>query len=321
MNKDYARDLDLNLLRVFVVVAEEGSVTRAAAKLYLTQPAVSAALRRLTTAIGAPLFARVGRGIEPTARGSALLAAVRPHLAGLVDATLAPAGFDPRTSDRVVRLGLADATEPWLLPQLLGTFADEAPKMRVIALPVQFRTVREALSTRRVDIAVTVADDLPDSIARVPLFAGTFVCLFDPRRARVKRRVTEKAYFEHEHVIVSYNGDLRGLIEDAFQRSRSIRCSVSTFANLGAIVDGSALLATVPELVADEIRATRRHLRTAPLPFSIPEIPMEMLWLRAVEDDAALRFVRDTITHLARAQPRRNRPPGPASRRRSGPRA
>ncbi|MCA9590622.1 MAG: LysR family transcriptional regulator, partial [Myxococcales bacterium] len=57
----YARDLDLNLLRVFVVVAEAGSVTVAASRLYLTQPAISSALKRLAVAVGAPLFARQGR--------------------------------------------------------------------------------------------------------------------------------------------------------------------------------------------------------------------------------------------------------------------
>src|SRR5512147_1871617 len=100
MNEGYGRDLDLNLLRVFVVVAEAGSVTGAAARLYLTQPAVSAALRRLTEAVGAPLFVRAGRGLALTARGRRMFAAARPHLAALLEAAFEPAKFDPRTSDR-----------------------------------------------------------------------------------------------------------------------------------------------------------------------------------------------------------------------------
>ena len=63
MNENYDKDLDLNLLRVFVVVADAGSVTTAADRLYLTQPAVSAALKRLASTVGAPLFVRAGRGI------------------------------------------------------------------------------------------------------------------------------------------------------------------------------------------------------------------------------------------------------------------
>src|SRR5215813_305553 len=97
--RDFGRDLDLNLLRVFAVVAETGSVTEAASRLYLTQPAVSAALRRLTVAIGVPLFVRSGRGIVLTSRGERLRTRLTPHLTALVEAALAPPIFDPKTSE------------------------------------------------------------------------------------------------------------------------------------------------------------------------------------------------------------------------------
>src|SRR3954466_9539447 len=90
--RDFGRDLDLNLLRVFAVVAESGGVTEAAKRLYLTQSAVSAALRRLTTAVGAPLFLRSGRGIALTNRGERLRAGLDVHLGPLVEAALAPLG-------------------------------------------------------------------------------------------------------------------------------------------------------------------------------------------------------------------------------------
>jgi LysR family transcriptional activator of mexEF-oprN operon len=299
MPEIYGRNLDLNLLRVFAVVAESRSVTQAAARLYLTQPAVSAALRRLTTAVGAPLFVRQGRGLALTARGERLLASIHPHLQALVDAALAPPSFDPRTSERTLRLGLSDATELWLLPQLLRALEQQAPRLRVIALPVQFRTVAAALASGAVDAAVTVADELPAGIHRQTLFWGGFVCLFDPRHARLKRTLSEADYFAHEHVIVSYNGDLRGIVEDVLQKSRRIRCSVSSFANLGAIIDGSALLATVPDIVAQHVRAVRPHLRTAPLPFTLRGAPMELLWPAAVDDDEACRFLRARIARIA----------------------
>lgn len=298
MNVDYGRDLDLNLLRVFVVVADAGSVTGAAARLYLTQPAVSAALRRLTAAVGAPLFSRRGRGLALTSRGEALLAAARPHLMALVDAALAPPRFDAATSERTLRLGLSDAMEAWLVPALLRVLGKEAPRMRLVTVPVQFRTVGEALSTRRVDAAVTVADELPATVKRRALFTAGFVCLFDPRHARVKTRVSERAYFEHEHVIVSYNGDLRGIVEDMLQKTRRVRCSVSSFQNVGVIVEGTALLATVPAFVGRRIRAARPRLRTAALPFELHAGSMELLWPAAVDEDDACRFLREKIVRL-----------------------
>jgi LysR family transcriptional regulator, mexEF-oprN operon transcriptional activator len=299
----YGRDLDLNLLRVFAVVAETGSVTAAASRLYLTQPAVSAALRRLATAVGAALFVRQGRGLTLTSRGRQLRDRLHPHLELIVEAALAPAAFDPATSDRTLRVGLSDAAEVWLLPALLRRLEREAPRMRVIALPVQFRTVAAMLADG-VDAAITVADALPASVRRQTLYRGRFTCLFDPRHAKI-RQLTEAEYFRREHVIVSYNGDLRGVVEDAVGKTRKVRCSVSSFANLGAIIDGTAMLATVPEMVAAHIRALRPHLRTASVPLPIAGGAVEMLWPASTEDDAPCRFLRAHIAAIAAGAVRR----------------
>lgn len=299
MPNSYGRDLDLNLLRVFAVVAEAGSVTEAARRLYLTQPAVSAALRRLTGAVGAPLFVRSGRGLVLTSRGQRLRAAVGPHLQPLIDAALAAPSFDPRTSERTLRLGLSDTSELWLLPPLLQALAAEAPRMRVVSVPVQFRTVGAALAAG-LDVALTVADELPGDIRRERLFTGKFTCLYDPRHVRL-RTLTEREYFAHTHIIVSYNGDLRGVVEDILGKTRDIRCSVSSFANLGALIDGTAMLATVPTLVATQIQAVRPHLRTKALPFTVPTSYFEMLWPAASDDDPPCRFARAQISRIAHA--------------------
>ena len=294
----YGRDLDLNLLRVFAVVADSGSVTEAARRLYLTQPAVSAALRRLTVAVGAPLFVRSGRGLALTARGERLRAATRPHLQALIDAALAAPTFDPKSSERTIRLGLSDSAELLFLPPLLRFLAREAPRMRVVAVPVQFRTVAAALDAG-LDAAITVADDLPSTIRRTPLLGGGFTCLHDARHAR-PRRLTEAEYFAREHVVVSYNGDLRGVVEDLFGKTRNVRCSVASFAHLGALIEGTSMLATIPEIVARPICATRPHLRTRPLPFVIPSSASELLWPAATDDDAPCTFVRAQIAQIAR---------------------
>ncbi|OJT25844.1 LysR family transcriptional regulator [Archangium sp. Cb G35] len=311
MHGIYEKDLDLNLLRVFVVVAEAGSVTEAASRLYLTQPAVSAALRRLTTAVGAPLFVRAGRGLALTTRGRRLFTTAQPHLQALVEAAVAPAAFDAKTSERTVRIGLSDSNEAWLLPPLLRLLAEEAPRMRLIVVPVQFRTIAEALSSAAVDLAVTVADELPAGTRRLELFTGGFVCLFDPRHTRLGRTLTLERYLAHEHVIVSYNGDLRGIVEDMLGVQRRVRVSVPTFHSVGALVEGSALLATVPAMVAREVISVRPNLRTVAPPMSLGSAPMELLWRSTVEDDEAIRFMRERVVRVAEAAQ------GPASSKRA----
>ncbi|WP_255217313.1 LysR family transcriptional regulator [Myxococcus sp. AM010] len=194
MNAVRARNLDLNLLRVLVAVADTGSVTKAAARLYLTQSAVSAALARLSESLDTPVLVRHGRGVILTSRAARLVTEVRPLLEAMLQASLAPARFDPRTSERTIRLGLSDFGDEWLLPPLLRRLGRDAPKMRLVCIPVQFRTVVEALATRRVDLAATVIDKLPQAILRTPLIRGHFVCLFDPRHVRLARRAAQQAH-------------------------------------------------------------------------------------------------------------------------------
>lgn len=301
MTEVYARDLDLNLLRVFVVVVGCGSVTRAAGQLYLTQPAVSAALRRLSSSVGAKLFVRSGRGLTLTPRGQSLFDSARPLLQALIEATLSPPQFDPGKSDRVLRIGLSDGMEGWLLPRLLAGLRQVAPHMRVVSVPVQFRTVADALASQALDLAVSVADDLPPSIQRRPLLRSRFVCLFDPRQLRLSSRISEREYFAQDHVIVSYNADLRGLIEDLFHKQRRVRCSVGSFSHIGALVRGSPLLATLPDAVAAYTKQLYPALAIAEPPFVMQGDGVELLWSTATSDDAAAGFVRERMLEVAAA--------------------
>jgi len=313
MHGVYVRDLDLNLLRVFAVVADEGSITRAASRLYLTQPAVSAAMRRLAEFVGAELVARQGRGTVLTTRGAELALAARAHLGPLVAATLAVPVFDPKTSTASVRLGLADPLESLLLPRLLGRLREAAPSMQLIVLPVQFRTVEAALLTNQVDLAVTVADELPRSISRQPLVDSArepsrLVCLYDPRFTRLSKTPSESDYFAQEHVAVSYAGDARGIVEDALGKTRNVRVSLPAFGHVADVVDGSPLVATVHALLAEHIIATRPHLRSAPVPFSFDPVSLDLLWLRTADANEVLRFLRDQIVRtVAELQPKKKR--------------
>ncbi len=101
------------------------------------------------------------------------------------------------------------------MPPLLRVLEREAPRIRIVAVPVQFRTVAAEL-TSGLAAAITVADELPATIRRERLFYGGFTCLYDPRHAKL-RTLSEAEYFARDHVIVSYNGDLRGIVEDVIR--------------------------------------------------------------------------------------------------------
>ncbi len=139
------------------------------------------------------------------------------------------------------------------------------------------------------------------------------MCLFDPRFVRLGARPTESEYLAQDHVIVSYNGDLRGIVEEAFGRERRVKCSVDGFGSIGAIVDGGRLVATIPVVMASQILALRPHLRTSALPFPHEPDSIDLLWPTALDADPACRFVREAIIGIAEVKqkqlPKRFRSP------------
>ena len=168
-----------------------------------------------------------------------------------------------------------------------------------MVLPVQFRTVTEGLLSGRFDLAVTVADELPAGMRRLPLLTGGFLCLFDPRCVRLPKRLSVERYLAEEHVIVSYNGDLRGIVEDLLGLHRRVRISIPSFQSVAAAVSGTTLLATVPEIVTRDVRKTHPWLATCELPFKLEGSPLELVWRGTQDNAGALRLVREHIAQIA----------------------
>lgn len=291
----YARDLDLNLLRVFAVVAEEGSITRAAARLYVTQPAVSGSMRRLSDFVGAELFMRQGRGLALTHRGTRLLAVARTHLGPLVEGVVLEPRFDPKESTARVRLGVDDGLDAVVLPLLLERLRMTAPRMKLIVTHVNCHDVEDLLLAGKVDLAVCPAEEPQRSIHREALVGPgegmSFVCLFDQRHVKLPKAPTTAQYFAQAHVAVSYSGDGRGVVEDIIGRDRDIRLSVPGFSMIGDVVEGSSLVATLPQLLAAHIQKTRPHLRTAKLPFRLDAGTIDLLWPRTATTDQSIQFI------------------------------
>lgn len=138
MNRNDLRRVDLNLLIVFETLMHERSVTRAAEKLFLGQPAISAALSRLRSLFDDPLFVRTGRSMEPSARAVEIFALLSPALDSISTAVSRAAEFDPATSTSVFRIGLSDDVEFALLPMLLKRLRAEAPGIVLVVRRVNY---------------------------------------------------------------------------------------------------------------------------------------------------------------------------------------
>lgn len=153
MNRNDLRRVDLNLLIVFETLMHERSVTRAAEKLFLGQPAISAALSRLRGLFDDPLFVRTGRSMEPTARATEIFALLSPALDSISTAVSRASEFDPATSTSVFRIGLSDDVEFALLPTLLKRLRSEAPGIVLVVRRVNYILMPPLLASGEISVA------------------------------------------------------------------------------------------------------------------------------------------------------------------------
>ncbi|MDZ7591522.1 MAG: LysR family transcriptional regulator [Rubrivivax sp.] len=304
------RTLDLNLLRVFDVVMTERSVTRAAVRLSMTQPAVSNALRRLREATDQDLFTATPTGVTPTRQAQALWPSVRAALGGLRE-VFEPQDFDPRNDARSFTLAMADATAAVIVPALVRDLSAEQAKADLRFIPLASRDPRLLLEHGEADLALGFFPELPGAIAAEGdaspmqlehLWGCEYVCVMrHDHPLAAQRTLTLDAFCAAKHLRVSFAGRPRGFVDDALQRlgrQRQVMITVNQFHSAGCVVRQSDLLTVLPRSFvpatgfADELTWRK-------LPFEMPGIDVALLWHRRHHRDAAQRWLRDRLRQAA----------------------
>jgi DNA-binding transcriptional LysR family regulator len=307
------RTLDLNLLRVFDVVMEERNVTRAAARLAITQPAVSNALRRLREAMNEELFIPTSAGMLPTAHAEELWPTVRAALEHLQQ-VFEPQPFDPRDpreAGRSFTLALADATAALFVPVLVKRFQQEQTRVSLRIVPLTTRDPRELLEQGRADVAVGFFPDLAVALAAeddagvvrlAPLYSSEYICVMRRDHPLASAAaLTLEAYCEAEHLRVSFVGRSRGFVDDALAglgRHRKVMITVNSYFTAGLTVYQSDLLTVLPRSF---VPATgfMPLLVTRTLPFELPQIEVSQAWHARHQRDPAQRWLRESLLSAA----------------------
>jgi len=306
------RTLDLNLLRVFAAVMLERNVTRAAAQLAMTQPAVSNALRRLREATGDELFVTVPSGVVPTAHAAEMWPHVEAALERLSQA-LYPQGFDPTRDPRTFTLAMADATATVLMPAFIDTLLREHALADVRVLPLVSRDPRPQLEQGTADIAVgffpdvaaaLAAEGAQATIALDPLYTCEYVVVMRRDHALAARpELSLDDYCAARHVRVSFAGRPRGFVDEALAREgreRQMMLTVNQFSTAARVVHESDLIAVLPRSFVPA-SGLADGLAIRPFPGSLPPIEVSLLWHRRHERDAAQRWLRQSFGATARA--------------------
>jgi DNA-binding transcriptional LysR family regulator len=306
------KTLDLNLLRVFDEVMTERSLTRAARKLSITQPAVSNALQRLRDALGDELIKRSGQAMAPTPRALALWPAVRESLRQLQD-VISPSHFVPSEAQATFVLAMADATSAELLPGLMAVLEQDAPQLSVRVVPLITRDPRPLLEQDEADMAIgyfpSVVTDLTAraqagetiGFATQRLFSGEYVCAMNNDHPLTKGPLTLDRFCSARHVLVSYSGRPFGFIDEALAvlgRERHIALTVNQFFTAGTLAAQSNLLTGMPRHFL-AVSGLQDQLTLRELPFAVPPLKIDALWHHRRNRDSAHEWLRRTIAGVA----------------------
>jgi DNA-binding transcriptional LysR family regulator len=289
------KDVDLNLLRVFDAVLHESGVTPAAARLGLTQPAVSNALARLRKLFGDPLFVRTPDGMDATPFARELAEPVRQALALLESALAHGPGFDPASATRAFRFYMSDLGQIEFLPPLIERVESRAPGVRLEAVALDVEDIAGALASGTLDLAVGFLPALGPPVQRRALFRDPYVCLM--RVDHEIRSLTKKRFLDAAHVLVSYRGGHR-VIEEAFERAGiRVALRVPHFTVVPMVLERTDLILTLPARVA-RVYERGGKLKSLPVPLSIPLADVGVHWHERFEADPGNRWLREQVIEL-----------------------
>jgi DNA-binding transcriptional LysR family regulator len=298
--------VDLNLLVVFEALMTERSVTRAAAKIGLSQPAFSNALARLRARLGDRLFVRGRRTMLPTPRAVELAPAIEAGLAHLRSA-IEPAPFHPRRSRTAFRMATTDDVELALLPAAAARLHAEAPGVSISCsrLAGVFRVPEADLRSGALDFAIGTFRQPPveSGLVSLMLYEARFVCIVRAGHPATRARLTVKRFAELGHVATFYPGLGPGLVDRLMAAQgykRRVDVSLPHFLSVPFLVARSDLIATVPDVVA---RAMAPSLRLASItcPVRIPRLAVSLVWHARTDESPAHRWFRTLLAAVSQS--------------------
>jgi DNA-binding transcriptional LysR family regulator len=306
MNANTLADLarfDLNLLVVFGALLETRHVGRAARSLGLSQPAVSHALARLRAALGDPLFVRVPRGIAPTRRAHELAPRVTALLHAVRDDVLAPRSFTPAEIERTFVIRATGLLEVLLLPALVRTLAEAAPRARVSIRQASPEFPAAELESGACDLAIAgFFTRVPPSFKRQVVLRDSYLCAVRVGHPRVRKRLTLPQYCAERHLLIAPGGELVGTVDHELAkrgRSRMVAVGLSEFLSFGFVLSDSDCVFTGPRCLLE--RAARHfplQLHEPPLPMG--PITIAQVWHERHSSDPAHAWFRAQVAELMR---------------------
>lgn len=296
-------DFRLRDLKVLNVVLRERSLTRAAEALDTTQPAVSKVLARLRAHFGDPLFVRNGQAMNPTAKALELTAPLHSLLtaADALCSTTPP--FDPRTSDRMFKVLMADTGFALMLPPLLSRIAKEGPRLTLEGVPLDSKHFEAKLESGEADLAIGAFPKAPRGLRRQHLFYDRYVSVARKDHPALKSLSKRSGFKTARHVVVvaSDTGHAaQRLVQQALEAevaAENITLRAPSFIVATLVASRTDCVATIPANLANAL-AGQMGLVPIPPPFPLPQFEIAQYWHERYQRDPGHRWLRSASHDL-----------------------
>lgn len=295
--------IDLHLIRVLHTVLTERSVSKAAIRLGMHQPAVSASLKRLRDFAGDPLLVRSGSGMVPT---DAALRMVAPAASILQAAAMLfsdARGFEPATATNTFRLAASDYLDPSFLPLLVAQIKSQAPLCRIEIDPLADTSdYRAKLANGELDVVIGNWSTPPDDLHLGRLFGDEVVCLVAKDHPAVRRGWDVAAWLAADHIAPSaMHPGAKGVIDDyldaqGLERHISARCP--HFGLIPAMVASTLLVLTTGRQYCERF-VDLLPVKILPCPIEFPRLMYYQLWHERKHTSAAARWLRERVKSVA----------------------
>lgn len=300
MSQSDIRGLDIGMIRTFDALMRERSVSRAAARLFLSQPAVSASLARLRKTFNDPLFIRTGHGVSPTPKAQRLAPKIEKALfefAALLDED---DDFAPSQSSRIFRVAGSDYPSSWVLPALGRILADCGSAIRIVWEPMGSVNVQEGLSRGELDLALIARIQPPHDLAHVALYEDHYVYALRRDHPRAGEPVSLDSFCDIPQIFLGYGtSTLDDRIDEilaAGGRQRKARMVVSSFSQIIHQLEHSDYAAVLGQRVA---LTHADKLVTRSLPFDLPTYSSFLCWDKKSVHDPGIEWLKCQILAIA----------------------
>ena len=301
--------LDLYLLRCLVALAREEHVTRAAARMGTTQPAMSATLARLRKLLGDPLLVRTEKGMVPTPRALEAAASAQQAL-DLIDHILDDSShFQPATAVSHFRVSTSETVGFLLMPSVIAALRILAPGVELSVQKLELQRVRQELEEGVTDLVIAFLRNPPAGLRSKAVMRQKMSVIAAAAHPSIQSTLSLEQYVRYPHVFYALGradtSTLEGVVDEALSRagvSRRVGASLPSTLASPVLVAYSDMLATVPERIARHF-ADHWKLQVLTPPVPLEDVCTSMFWHERMHNNIAHRWLRDRIAEIGRSLP------------------